>query len=166
VRRFGGSVPTFDAKEMMDVARQEDVAARLQRLEDLEEILQLFEDYIHHLDRGHFPEYAALYARDGQMRLGPARADGREDIERVARESFSYPDGAPSDGRLGGFHIVSGPRIKLDGDTATGEVMWTVIARGDDGKPSVTMVGHHVDDLVREEGRWRFQRRRGFIDIP
>jgi hypothetical protein len=144
----------------------EDVARRLQRLEDLEEIRQLFEDYVHHLDRGHFEEYAALYATDGKMRLGPARADGRDEIERVARESFSHPDGVAQNGRMGGFHIVSGPQIQLDGDTATGEVMWTVIARGDDGIPKVTMVGHHVDDLVREDGHWRFARRRGFIDMP
>jgi SnoaL-like domain len=147
------------------MALTDDQAARLQRLEDLEEIRQLFEDYIYHLDRGNFPEYAALYAENGQMRLGPARADGRDEIERVARESFGYPEGRPTDGRLGGFHIVSGPRIQLDGDTAIGEVMWTVIARGDDGKPTVTMVGHHADELVRENGRWRFQRRKGFVDI-
>jgi SnoaL-like domain len=143
-----------------------DIAQRLQRLEDLEEIRQLFEDYIYHLDRAEFAEYAALYAREGRMRLGPARADGREEIERVARETFGRSAGAAEDGRMKGFHIVSGPRIELDGDTATGEVMWTVIARGEDDKPSVTMVGRHVDDLVREDGRWRIERRRGFIDIP
>jgi ketosteroid isomerase-like protein len=150
----------------MSGSLDQDVAQRLQRLEDLEEIRQLFEDYVHHLDRGHFEEYAALYATDGKMRLGPAKADGRAEIERVARESFSHPDGVAQNGRMGGFHIVSGPQIQLDGDTATGEVMWTVIARGDDGIPKVTMVGHHVDDLVREDGRWRFARRRGFIDMP
>ena len=147
-------------------ASDADIAQRLQRLEDLEEIRQLFEDYIHYLDRAQFAEYAGLYAREGRMRLGPARADGREEIERVARESFSPSAGAAEDGRMKGFHIVSGPRIELNGDTATGEVMWTVIARGDDGKPSVTMVGRHVDDLVREDGRWRIERRRGFLDMP
>jgi hypothetical protein len=28
------------------------------------------------------------------------------------------------------------------------------------------MVGHHEDELVREAGRWRFRRRRGFVEIP
>jgi SnoaL-like domain len=144
----------------------ENVAQRLRRLEDLEEIRQLLEDYVHHLDRGEFAEYASLYAREGKMRLGPARADGRDEIERVARETWGRPVGSAKDDRLSGFHIVSGPRVQLDGDTATGEVMWTVIARGDDGKPTVTMVGRHLDDLVREDGHWRFQRRRGFVDMP
>jgi hypothetical protein len=101
---------------VMSVSADEDIARRLQRLEDLEEIRQLFEDYIHHLDRGQFEEYAALYATDGKMRLGPAKADGRDEIQRVARESFSHPDGAAQNGRMGGFHIVSGPRVQLDGD--------------------------------------------------
>jgi 3-phenylpropionate/cinnamic acid dioxygenase small subunit len=146
--------------------------ARVRRLEDLEEIRQLHEDYIFHLDRGNFSEYAALFAKDGKMRLGPARADGRAEIERVARESFGGGGGggggggAVREGGMGGFHIVSGPQITLDGDEATAQVMWTVIARGPDDKPTVTLVGHHVDDLVREEGHWRIQRRRGFIDIP
>jgi SnoaL-like domain len=139
--------------------------ARLQRLEDLEEIRQLQEDYIYHLDRGHYADYASLYAENGQMRLGPARADGRAEIERVARASFGGGEEFFA-GKMNGFHIVSGPRITLDGDTATAEVMWTVIGRGDDDKPIVTLVGHHADELVREDGRWRFQRRKGFMDIP
>jgi hypothetical protein len=142
--------------------------ARLQRLEDLEEIRTLHEDYIYYLDRGDFAAYAALFAEHGQMRLGPARADGREEIERVARESFGGQVDVTNirPGGLGGFHIVSGPRIDLHGDAATAEVMWTVIARDENDKPIVTLVGHHADELVREGGRWRFQRRRGFMDIP
>jgi 3-phenylpropionate/cinnamic acid dioxygenase small subunit len=138
----------------------------LQRLEDLEEIRQLFEDYIYYLDRGEFAQYASLFAREGRMRLGPARADGRDEIERVARETFGRSAGSAEDGRMRGFHITSGPRIEIDGDSATGEIMWTVIARGEDDKPSVTMVGRHVDDLIREDGHWRIERRRGFIDMP
>lgn len=142
--------------------------ARLRRLEDLEEIRTLHEDYIYYLDRGDFAAYASLFAEQGQMRLGPARADGRAEIERVARESFGPQVETTSirPGGLGGFHIVSGPRINLDGDHATAEVMWTVIARDENDKPIVTLVGHHADELVREGGRWRFARRRGFMDIP
>jgi hypothetical protein len=147
-----------------DIAKLE---ARLQRLEDLGEIRALFDEYIYNLDRGRFGEYAALYAEDGQMRLGPARADGREEIERVARETFGTGGERPfRDDGLGGFHIVSGPRVELDGDHARAEVMWTVIVRDADDKPVVSMVGHHADDLVREDGRWRFAKRRGFVDIP
>jgi hypothetical protein len=146
------------------------MAARLQRLEDLEEIRRLFEDYGYHLDRGQWHEYAALYAEDGQMRLGPVRADGRAAIETAAREGFGSGGQASAalvrEGGLGGLHLIGSPRIELDGDRATAEVMWVVIVGGSDGKPFVSSAGHHLDDLVREDGRWRFQKRRGFMDIP
>ena len=35
---------------------------------------------------------------------------------------------------------------------------------GYSGAPGV-LVGRHVDELVREDGRWRFARRVGHIDI-
>jgi hypothetical protein len=141
------------------------IESRLQRLEDLEEIRRLFEDYGYHLDRGQWHEYAALYAKDGKMRLGAVRADGRAAIEAAAETSFG--GGGPiRDGGLGGLHVIGSPRIELDGDRATAEVMWVVILRDDAGKPVVSSAGHHLDDLVREDGRWRFERRRGFMDIP
>jgi 3-phenylpropionate/cinnamic acid dioxygenase small subunit len=150
---------------MADIAALE---ARLQRLEDLEEIRTLFESYGHHLDRGEFDEYAELYAEDGQMRLGPVRADGRANIAEAARNGFGGggKERTIREGGLGGLHIVSSPRITLDGDRATAEVMWTVIVRDEDEKPFVSSVGHHSDELVREDGRWRFAKRKGFIDIP
>jgi hypothetical protein len=64
------------------------------------------------------------------------------------------------------FHIVSSPRIQLDGDTARCQVMWTVIEKDADGKPQVTLMGRHFDRLVREDGRWRFLKRTGRLDIP
>jgi len=56
--------------------------------------------------------------------------------------------------------------VTLDGDRATSQVMWTVIHRGKDGQPRLTMVGRHHDELIREDGRWRFHKRRGTVDIP
>jgi hypothetical protein len=144
--------------------------ARLKRLEDLEEIRRLFEDYGYHLDRGQWHEYAGLYAEDGQMRLGPVRADGRVAIEAAAQEGFGggsqSNQTAIRESGLGGLHVIGSPRIELDGDRATAEVMWVVIVRDREDKLFVSSAGHHLDDLVRENGRWKFQKRRGFIDIP
>ena len=64
------------------------------------------------------------------------------------------------------LHIIGTPMIELDGDTATSEVMWTVVRRDSQDNPVVSMVGRHRDDLVRERGQWRIKRRRGFVDIP
>ena len=132
--------------------------ARLRRLEDLEEIRQLFIDYGFLLDLGDYAAYAQLFAEDGELMLGPmGRAKGRQEIEAMMSRIAS-PDTS--------LHLITSPIVTFDGDRAAARVMWTVINRADDGNPVVRMVGHHEDDLVRESGRWRFQRRRGFVEIP
>jgi hypothetical protein len=145
-----------------------ELAARVQRLEDLLEIHQLFVDYGRHLDNGDFDAYAALFAADGEVLLGPmGRAQGPEQIKALMTKALAGggPDGGPG-GRASSLHIISSPAVTLDGDRATSEVMWTVVQRDPDGSPRLGMIGRHQDDLVREDGRWRFRRRRGLVDIP
>jgi SnoaL-like domain len=136
------------------------IEERLQRMEDLMEIHQLFIDYGMHLDAGRFEEYSNLFATDGQIRLGPlGKAQGREAIRETMTRVL--------DGLVGKtYHVISSPTVQLNGDTATSEVMWTMIERGDDGQPRLAMLGRHRDELVREEGRWKINVRRGLIDVP
>ena len=137
-----------------------ELESRLRRVEDLLEIQQLFIDYGMHLDAGRFDDYAALFATDGEIRLGPmGRAKGRIEIRDTMTRAL--------DGLVGKtFHVISSPMVQIDGDEATSEVMWTMIQRGDDGRPELAMLGRHRDQLVRENGRWRIRLRRGFIDVP
>ena len=136
------------------------IEQRLRRLEDLEEIRQLFVDYGQYLDAGDFEAYADLFAADGEVRLGPmGSAQGRDQIKALMEQALAGVIGT-------GDHLITSPRVQIDGDTATAEVMWTVIQRGPDGAPVVSMIGRHRDELVRENDRWRFRKRRGFVDIP
>jgi len=139
----------------------DEVSARLQRLEDIVAIHQLFVDYGVHLDHHDFESYASLFAEDGEVLLGPlGRARGRTEIRRLMERALrSVPIGDS-------FHLITNPVVRLDGDTAEATVMWTVIQRGSDGHPQVAMLGRHVDMLTRREGRWVFLRRAGHIDIP
>jgi len=141
---------------MNDVAIEE----RLTRLEDLAAIHQLFVDYGEHLDAGDFDAYAQLFAEDGEVLLGPmGRAKGREAIRDLMTAALADRVGST-------YHIVSSPRVALDGDTASSTVMWSVAAMADDGLARVTMLGHHVDQLVKRDGRWWFQRREGVVNLP
>jgi uncharacterized protein (TIGR02246 family) len=136
------------------------IEARLQRLEDLLAINQLFIDYGEHLDAGDFDAHAALFAEDGEVMLGPmGRATGRAEIRALMAGMLADRVGST-------FHIVSSPRIDLRGDTATSTVMWSVATTADDGLARLSMVGHHVDDLVRTADGWRFRRRRGVVNLP
>lgn len=137
-----------------------DLAKRVQRLEDILAIHQLFVDYGRYLDAGDVDRYAALFAEDGEVMLGPlGRARGRAAI----RELMSKVLGAQG---AGSYHIISSPQVALDGDRATSSVMWSVIAPGTGSGLAVTMVGRHVDELRRERDGWRFSKRKGLIDLP
>jgi uncharacterized protein (TIGR02246 family) len=138
----------------------DELAARVQRLEDLLEIHQLFVDYGLALDAGDFDAYADLFAEDGEVLLGPmGRAKGRDEIKKLMTKALSGGIGSS-------FHIISSPQVRLDGDTATSQVMWSVVTRDDAGAAKLSMIGRHRDDLIRENGRWRFARRRGYVDLP
>jgi hypothetical protein len=134
--------------------------ARLRRLEDLEAIRQLFIDYGYYLDHGEFESYGKLFADDGEVLLGPiGRASGPQAITELMTKTLS--------GRQGmSYHIITNPIIKLDGDSATTDVMWTVIVKDEAGKPHVSMLGRHRDTVVRQRGEWKFKRREGYVDIP
>ena len=136
------------------------LGARLRRLEDLEAIRDLFVEYGRALDAGELEAFAALFTEDGHLQLGPlGSASGRSAIVALMAKAI--------DGLVGSsFHIISSPTIRLDADTATSEVMWTVIHRQPDGSPRLTMTGRHRDELVRTVDGWRIARRRGFIDLP
>lgn len=140
--------------------RSQRLEERSQRLEDRDAIHQLFVDYGRYLDAGDIDRYADCFATDAEVLLGPmGRARGRDHIRRLMSAMLT--------GRVGAnYHIISSPQVSLDGDRATSEVMWTVISRDADGKPKLTSMGRHVDDLVREDGTWKIARRRGLVDLP
>lgn len=136
------------------------IEERLRRVEDLLEVTRLCTDYGAHLDAGRFAAYAQLFAAHGEIRLGPlGKANGPEEIEQLLSSTL--------EGRVGeSFHLIGNPRVTIDGDEATSEVMWAALVPGKDGRPELSMLGRHSDTLVREHGRWRFQERQGLIDLP
>jgi len=137
-----------------------DLEERLRRLEDRDAIHQLFVDYGRYLDAGDIDAYAGLFTADGEVMLGPmGRTRGRENIRELMSTVL--------DGRVGSsYHLIGSPQVRLDGDEATSEVMWTVIQRDGEGKPKLTSMGRHVDRLRREDGVWRIAERRGYVDLP
>lgn len=138
----------------------DDIAGRVQRLEDMLAIHQLFIDYGQHLDANDFDAYASLFAEDAELLLGPTgRAKGRDNIRSMMEQSVG---GAPGSY----IHLISSPVVELDGDSATARVNWAAINRDADGRPHLGLLGHHKDELVRVDGRWYFKRRAGYVDMP
>jgi hypothetical protein len=137
--------------------------ARVEKLEDLEQIRKLFVLYKRHLDVRDLGAYSRLFARDGEWLGGTGRAVGPAGIEAMLMEKLVANQPAP--GRTH-YHLVGLPEITLDGDRASAEVSWALITRGEGDVPELTLWGHYSDQLVREDGEWRFLRRVAHTDIP
>jgi len=140
-------------------SRPASIEERVQRLEDLEEIRQLFTDYGHHLDHANYDAYANLFAIDGELNLGGAgRATGVPAIRTLLEKLLQFRTGTVR-------HIISSPIVQLNGDQATAEVMWVMLTACPEGLPAIGMIGHHEDILTKKDGNWKFLRREGHIDI-
>jgi len=136
--------------------------ARLRRLEDLEEIRALLMEYRRALDEKDFRAYAALFARDGVFSAGTMKATGPDEIYALVEGML----GTLLTERSGDdFHLVANVAIELDGDRATSTSTWAYVLRERD-TPVLAKLGRYEDELVREDGRWRFQHRDAPSDVP
>jgi len=137
------------------------LAARLQRLEDIEEIRTLLLNYGSLLDSRDLAGYSRLFAKDGEWVGGFGSAKGPQEILAFMQKNLgSGPN------RNNSFHILSNFKIDVNGDSATAWSRWTFITPGPDGKPVISQAGRYDDILIREDGRWKFKRRTASNDIP
>ena len=131
------------------------VEERLQRLEDLEEIRGLLEEYARCLYAVDHAAYADLFTADGELHAQLGQAKGREAIRSLLDARLKSGDRAPRTA----FHQIGNATIAIDGDRATSRVMWAYVTHDDASYPLILQVGHYDDLLVRDGGRWRFERR-------
>lgn len=136
-------------------------AARLQRLEDIEEIRTLLLNYGRFLDSRDLAAYSRLFAKDGEWVGGFGSAKGPAGIQAFMEKNLGT---GPNRGNT--FHILSNFVIDVRGDAATAWSRWTFVTPGADGKPVISQAGRYEDTLVREDGRWKFKRRVAANDIP
>ena len=130
---------------------------RLQRAEDILAIQRLIVDYASTQDAHDFDAYAALFAPDGQWVNGSTVYTGPEEIKGMLNSIYGpTPDGYVN---TESYHLVSNPEIEVDGDTATAKSRHLLIMRGEGGHPTPMLTGQYVDELVRIDGEWKFQKR-------
>ena len=139
------------------------LAARIQRLEDIEEIRVLLTDYGRFLDAHDLVSYSRLFAKDGEWVGGFGSAKGPAGILALMEKNLG-PGPARKPGPT--FHILTNFVIDVHGDTATAWSRWVFVTTGADNRPTPAMGGHYDDLLVREDGHWKFKRRVATNDIP
>lgn len=138
-------------------------AARVQRLEDIEEIRNLLIDYGRDLDAHDLAAYSHLFAKDGEWVGGFGSAKGPAAIQALMEKNL----GVASKSKPGStYHVLTNFRIDVHGDTASAWSRWNFVVTSADNHPSILYGGHYDDTLVREDGAWKFLRRVAVNDIP
>jgi uncharacterized protein (TIGR02246 family) len=146
-----------------DMASIESLSARLQLLEDREEIRALILSYGQAHDGRDYRTFADLFAQEGEWIGGLGVAKGPEAIFKLMDESIGHnplPNGS------GTFHIMTNEQIILDGDRASSTTKWTYVTAGENNEPTWVYLGHYDDTFIRENGVWKFLSREAPADIP
>jgi len=141
----------------------EDLAKRVQLLEDREAIRELILTYGAAHDNRDYRTFASLFAREGEWVGGLGSAKGPDAIFELMNRTIGHnprPEGS------GTFHIMANERIEIDGDRAKARTQWLYLAPGEDRAPRMVYLGHYDDEFVREDGQWKFLRREAPLDIP
>ena len=142
-----------------------DLAARVRALEDREAIRTLWSEYGRTLDARDFAAFSQLFARDAEFVGGPGSpAKGPAAIGAFLEKAIgaNYPN---SKGR--NFHLYFNESVDLRGDEGTGlSKGGFVMASSDNSKADFLLLATYRDQLLREDGRWKFKRREVIGDIP
>jgi hypothetical protein len=100
--------------------------------------------------------FCALFAAQGTWSGKSGEGTGPEGIYAMLAGSLS--DNPPAPGPTL-WHWISDPTITVDGDRATASSLWMHVRRGEGDTPLLPTLGGYDDELIREDGRWRFARR-------
>jgi uncharacterized protein (TIGR02246 family) len=137
---------------------QDSLAARLKVFEDKAEIEALLLDYGRHLDDRNFAGYASLFAKDGEW-VGGFGTVKSADIKAFMEKAMGTQNTAKN------YHLLSNFVITVKGDTATAWSRWAFVVPGERGA-AISQAGRYDDELIRENGRWKFKKRTASNDTP
>ncbi|HTV78785.1 MAG TPA: nuclear transport factor 2 family protein [Steroidobacteraceae bacterium] len=140
-------------------------AERLQRVEDRQEIEELFTAYGATLDRRDFDAFGRLFAEEAVYAGGPGTpVHGRAAIQALLQQQItSNPSHLPAPD----FHLYFNPSIQVDGNraVASSKGAYIIPDLANNGARIVFFVTYD-DTLIRREGRWVFMSRTIHGGIP
>ena len=141
-----------------------DLATRVQKLEDEKEIKRVLVEYGEDLDRRDYHAYAALFAHDGVWTGGFGSFTGPAAIEAMLQKNMgSYEPGFINKDN---FHLMTTMVVDVDGDTAKARSRYLFFTRSAEDKPVIALAGRYEDNLVREGGAWKIKARKTHGVIP
>lgn len=137
------------------------VEERLRYLEDKEAIRDLLLAYGRALDSRDTQAYSDLFAADGEWSGGLGQGKTPAGIKKMLDDVFAKS----TSNFVNPHHVMANMMIDLDGDRATAKSRWLWILGGAEGAPTIKRAGFYEDELVRENGAWKFQKRRAVTEL-
>jgi 3-phenylpropionate/cinnamic acid dioxygenase small subunit len=114
-------------------------------------ITRTLAEYCRRCDDGRFEVFGELFTADAVLVIGGVETRGREAIRaEVARRQTPARRGR---------HLTGNVVVDRRGDTAHVESDFVFFRPAPDGTFTATVVGRYLDDLVRTERGWCFDRR-------
>ncbi len=130
-------------------------------LEARDQIRDLFANYGRTLDSRDFKAFGLLYAKDSEyVGGGGAAAHGAAEIE-AQLETVLKANASGAN-----LHVFSNEKIDVHGDSATALSRGAFYVQDAAGQPTALIFATYKDELVREDGQWKFKRREVIGDIP
>lgn len=151
-----GSLVGFAAQRT--VARTTE--SRLQALEDKEAIHELLMNYGRTLDSRDFAGFERLFTKDAEYGGVKGQAAIRARLEAALKLN-----GAPAPGRDWHLFFNETIAVNVNGNEATALSKGAFFVRGEGNKLESTMIATYRDQIVREDGAWKFKVR-AFGDPP
>ncbi len=145
-------------------ASDNELAQRVQQLEDEKEIRQVIVEYGEFLDARDYHAYASLFASDGVWSGGFGSFEGPAAIEAMLEENMGVHDADYINKE--NFHLNTTIVVDVDGDTATARSRYLFFVASEENRPVIALAGRYVDTLVRENGAWKIKTRRSHGVIP
>lgn len=140
----------------------EALARRLDLLEAERAIVETMYRYGHSIDYGLEEEWVDCFTEDGVFDVQGAskdagRHEGREALARFISRHTRAPEAMHK-------HVVTQPRIVVDGDRATATSYLFRVDQYEQG-PAIRSFGRYHDHLVRgADDVWRFRERRAEVE--
>jgi SnoaL-like domain len=130
-------------------------ATTLATLLDRAQIEDMLVEYYGHLGSGQ-SEFGTYYLPDGVLDVNGLVAQGQKPIEELYKKIAA---GTPH--HKGTFRmLLTNPKIVVNGDTATADVIWTgIINETPQSTPTFVEQGREHDELVKSHGHWYFKHR-------
>jgi ketosteroid isomerase-like protein len=148
----------------LDAAPKLTLEQRVQRMEDESTIRRMLIDYGAYLDGKDYAAYAGLFASNGVWNGGFGSFTGPAAIARMLENNLGKAEAGYVNRQS--FHMLTNPRIAIDGDKAHVTSRYLFWSRGADMRPTPMLAGRYTDEFVREKGQWRIARRTTYGVIP